>query len=236
MATKTQIMTELTSLGDASTKRTHMRHGAQEPCYGVKVQHLKVIQKRVKHDHPLALQLYKTGCMDAQYLASMICEPSQMTKAVLTEWVATANCQMISEYSVAWAAAESPIAWEIGQEWIKSNDPIVVAAGWQTLSCFVAITADDQLKLPAIKKLIQAIPKTIHGKSVRVVYTMNAFLISVGCYVESLTDEAVEIAERLGKVELDLGDNDCKVPVAKDTIEKAIKAGKVGKKRKTAYC
>ena len=236
MATKAEIMAELKSLGDANTKRTHIRHGAQEPCYGVKVQHLKVIQKRVKHDHPLALQLYKTGCADAQYLASMICEPAKMTTAVLDEWVTTANWHMVSEYSVAWAAAESPVAWEIGQEWIKSKDPVVAATGWQTLSCFVAITADDELKLPAIKKLIQSIPKAIKGQPVRIAYTMNGFLISVGSYVEPLSDAALDVAEKLGKVELDLGDNDCKVPLAKDYILKVIKAGKLGKKRKTAYC
>ncbi len=57
MATKTEILAELKSLGDANTKRTHVRHGAQEPCFGVKVQDLKAIQKRLKRDHKLALEL-----------------------------------------------------------------------------------------------------------------------------------------------------------------------------------
>ncbi len=217
MATKTEIMAELKSLGDATTKRTHVRHGAQEPCYGVKVQHLKDIQKRIKRDHKLALQLYKTGCADAQYLASLICDPAQMTKPVLDEWITTANWHMVSEYSVAWAAAESPVAWEIGQEWIQSTDPVLAAAGWQTLSLYLAITADDKLKLPAIKKLIQAVPKTIKSQPVRVAYTMNGFLIAVGSYVEALTDTALDIADKMGKVELDLGDNDCKYHWLKTT-------------------
>lgn len=229
-------MAELKALGDASTKRTHVRHGAQEPCYGVKVQHLKTIQKRIKQDHKLALALYKTGCSDAQYLASMICNPEEMNHDTLNEWVTSANWHMVSEYSVPWAASESPIAWEIGQEWIKSDNPVVVAAGWQTLSCYVAITADEQLKLSALKKLIQSIPKAIKGQPVRVAYTMNSFLISVGSYVEALTATAMDVAEKLGKVELDLGDNDCKVPMAKDYIQKVITMGRVGKKRKTAYC
>ncbi len=161
MATKTEIMTELKSRADATTKRTHVRHGAQEPCYGVKVGELKVIQKRIKRDHKLALELYKTGCSDAQYLASMICDPKLLTKADLDQWVTTANWFMVSEYSVPWAAAESPVAWEIGQEWIKSSEPVVAAAGWQTLSGYVAITPDEELKLPVLKKLIQSIPKAI---------------------------------------------------------------------------
>lgn len=236
MATKTEIMAELKSLGDANTKRTHMRHGTKEPCYGVKVQHLKTIQKRLKKDHKLALELYKTGCNDAQYLASLICDPRQMTVEVLDQWSTTANCPMISEYSVAWAASESPKAWDVAQAWIKSDNPTVIATGWQTLSCYVAITPDEQLKLPAIKKLLQSIPKAIKGQSDRVVYTMNGFVISVACYVVPLTDTAIEIAEKLGKVEVDMGDTDCKVPVAKEYIQKVINRGTIGKKRKTAYC
>jgi hypothetical protein len=34
-----------------------MTHGAQEPCLGVKVEDMKKIQKRVKMDYQLALDL-----------------------------------------------------------------------------------------------------------------------------------------------------------------------------------
>jgi 3-methyladenine DNA glycosylase AlkD len=37
--------------------------------FGVKIGDLKVIQKKVKKDHQLAMELFDTGIYDAMYLA-----------------------------------------------------------------------------------------------------------------------------------------------------------------------
>src|SRR5258707_3495862 len=60
--TAQDIVAELKKLGNAQTKKTWMAHGAQEPCLGVKVEDMKKIQKRVKMDYRLALDLY--ACRD----------------------------------------------------------------------------------------------------------------------------------------------------------------------------
>ena len=49
--TAKDIVAELKKLGSAQTKKTWMNHGAQEPCFGVKVADMKKIQKRVKKDY-----------------------------------------------------------------------------------------------------------------------------------------------------------------------------------------
>src|SRR5947209_7953223 len=49
-----------------------MKHGAREPFFGVKIEDLKKIQKRIKKDYQLALDLYATGISDAMYLAGLI--------------------------------------------------------------------------------------------------------------------------------------------------------------------
>ena len=45
-----KLVEELKSLGSETTKRVLMKHGAQEPFFGVKIEHLKKIQKRIKMD------------------------------------------------------------------------------------------------------------------------------------------------------------------------------------------
>jgi len=62
---------------------------------------------------------------------------------------------------------------------------------------------------------------------------MNGFVISVGTYVKPLLAEAKAVAGRLGKVEADMGDTACKIPLATEYIAKVETAGKVGQKRKT---
>jgi len=49
--TAKDILTELKGLGSDSIKKVLLKHGAREPFYGVKVEDLKKIQKRVKKDY-----------------------------------------------------------------------------------------------------------------------------------------------------------------------------------------
>jgi hypothetical protein len=65
---------------------------------------------------------------------------------------------------------------------------------------------------------------------------MNGFVIAVGCYVEPLLEKAKAAAKAIGKVEVDMGETACKVPLATEYIEKVERMGRVGKKRKTIKC
>src|SRR6266576_3911199 len=78
--TAKDIVAELKKLGTEQTKKMWLTHGAQEPCLGVKVEDMKKIQKRVKMDYQLALDLYDTGIADAMYLAGLIADDAKMTK------------------------------------------------------------------------------------------------------------------------------------------------------------
>lgn len=102
-----EIVAELKKLGTAQTKKTWMNHGAKEPCFGVKVEDLKKIQKRVKSDYQLALELFDTGIADAQYLAGLIADDAKMTKKDLQHLVENATWGMVCEYTVPWVASAS---------------------------------------------------------------------------------------------------------------------------------
>jgi 3-methyladenine DNA glycosylase AlkD len=234
--TAKDVLQELSTLGSPSIKKVLMNHGAKEPFYGVRVGDLKPIQKRIKKNHELALALYDSGVSDAMYLAGLIAEPAKMTKAQLQKWVKGAYWYMLSEYTVAWTASESPFAVELANEWIKSPKESIAATGWATYSSFVAITPDEDLDLDGIERLLARIPKDLADAPNRVRYTMNGFVISVGGYVTPLLSRAKAIAKAVGKVEVDMGGTACKVPDALSYIEKIEKKGRVGRKRKTAIC
>src|SRR4051794_20527479 len=99
-----EVVKELKSLGSESIKKVLIKHGAKEPFYGVKVEDLKKIQKRVKTDHKLALALYDTGISDAMYLAGLIADDAKMTKKDLHKWLKKASWGMVSDYTVPWVA------------------------------------------------------------------------------------------------------------------------------------
>ncbi|MPQ46725.1 DNA alkylation repair protein [Marinifilum sp. N1E240] len=234
--TKEEVLKELESYGNENTKRIFINHGAREPFFGVKVQDLKKIVKKIKKDYHLSLELFDSGNSDAMYLAGLIADESQMTKADLKKWAKGAYWYMISEYTVAWIASESQYGLELALEWIESDKKTIAAAGWSTLSNLMALKADDELDIQLLKDLLLRVKDTIHEQSNRVKYTMNGFVISVGAYVSELTDLSMQTAEKIGKVEVFMGKTSCKVPFAPEYLQKIIDKGRVGKKKKTARC
>ncbi|MEO6037610.1 MAG: DNA alkylation repair protein, partial [Saprospiraceae bacterium] len=160
----------------------------------------------------------------------------KISKQNLQHWVEHATWHMLSEYTVAWIAAESPYGWELGQEWIESDRESIAAAGWSTLSSWVTIRPDDQLDLQRLLALLDRVVATLPNAPNRVRYTMNGFVIACGISVAPLTEQAIDLARRLGKVQVNVGNTDCRVPDAAAYIQNAIDKGHHGKKKKMARC
>lgn len=234
--TAKEVLDEIKSYANESTKKVLMKHGAKEPFYGVKVEDLKKIQKKIKKDYQLALDIYDSGISDAMYLAGLIADEKKMTKANLNHWAKTASWHMISEYTVAWVAAESAYGHELALEWMKSKSENIAAAGWCTYANLLALLPDENLDKKEIQQLLKQVEKEIHVAPNRVKQTMNAFIIAVGAYVPDLTDTAIEVGKRIGAVTVDMGGTACKTPYSPDYIDKIMKRGAIGKKKKTVRC
>ena len=229
-------MKELEKKGSESIRKIFKNHGNSGSMYGVKISDLKVIQKKVKKDHELAMGLFATGNYDAMYLAGLIADESKMSKKDIQQWAEKSNSKGISEYTVAWVAAESEYGWELGMKWIDSLKENIASAGWNTLSGVIAMKPDNELDIATIKKLLQRVVKEIHSAPNRVRYTMNGFVIGVGAYIKELTKEAIEISKKNGDVYVDMEGTACKVPSAADYIKKIEARGSIGKKKKTVKC
>jgi 3-methyladenine DNA glycosylase AlkD len=234
--TAAEILKQLKPLGKDSYRKVLLNHGVKEPVFGVKIEDLKKIQKQVKKDYQLALDLYDTGVYDAMYLAGLVADDHKMTKRDLKHWVETANCAAVSEFTVPWVAAESMHGRELALEWIESKKESVASSGWATLSSLVAVKDDGELDLAELKQLLQRVQRTIHQQPNRVRHVMNAFVIAVGSYVCALTDVALQTGTKIGPVTVDMGGTSCKVPYVADQIQKVQKRGALGKKRKTTKC
>ncbi len=231
-----EIMTELKSLGSENIKKILLKHGVKEPFFGVKVEHLKVIQKRIKKDYHLANELYFTNNADAMYLAGLIANDEKMTKKDLQAWVKMAISNNINEYTVPWVTAGSNHGFELAMEWIDSKEEHIAVAGWSTLGGLVAIKPDNELNITVLKSLLARVEKNIHSSKNRERYAMNGFIIAVGAYVKELTKEASAVAVKVGSVTVDMNGTACKVPDAKAYINKIADKGLIGKKKKTVKC
>jgi len=230
-----QIVEELRGMGSESIRKVLLNHGAPEPVLGVRIGDMKPIQKRIGMDYQLALDLFDTGIYDAMYLAGLVADDAKMTRKDLNRWVKRAP-PVLQGSTVPWVAAGSPHGYAIALEWIESKDEKIAVAGWSTLSSLVSIKPDDELDLPALKRLLARVAKTIHNRPNRVRYAMNGFVIALASYVRDLSPAAVAAAKKIGKVSVDMGDTACAVPLATQYIKKVQARGGIGKKRKSAKC
>ncbi|MRG43712.1 DNA alkylation repair protein [Chitinophaga sp. SYP-B3965] len=231
-----EVLDAIKTYGSVSTKNTMMRHGCQEPIYGAKVGDLKLIQKKIKNDQALALSLYDSGVYEAMYLAGLVADGSMMTEKQLEQWVQHAKSPAISEYTVAWVAAEHPQGWKLALKWIDSSDEMIACSGWNTLSGIVSMRPDAELDIPKLQQLLKRVQAEIHTAQNRVRYSMNGFVIGVGTYVDVLTKEAMAVAKKVGVVSVNMGDTACKVPLAEDYINAARNRPGGVKKKKTTKC
>jgi 3-methyladenine DNA glycosylase AlkD len=231
-----EVMAELQSHGSESIKKILLKHGIKEPFFGVKVEHLKTIQKKTRTDYELAKGLYATGNADAMYLAGLITDDEKMTKAELQTWAEQAVSNNISEYTVPWVASGSQYGFQLGLEWINSDKEYIASAGWATLANIAVLRPDTDLNIPAYKELLQRVTETIHTADNRVRSRMNSFVITVGSYIAELTDEAIAAAKKMGKVTVNMDGTACKVPDAIEYINKLRDKGTIGKKKKAVKC
>ncbi|WP_045522716.1 DNA alkylation repair protein [Neobacillus niacini] len=231
-----EIMQKLQELGSDQTKQIYMNHGVKEPYFGVKIGDMKKLVKFVKKDHELALKLYESGNHDAMYLAGLSVNPKLISKETLQDWAQKAYWYMAAEYTVAGVTAESDYAIELAREWMKSEEEMIAVCGWSTYSNYLSITPDEKLDLAEISALLNRVKNSIHEERNRVRYVMNGFVISVGAYVTELSEEAKHVADYIGKVQVDVGNTACKVPLATEYIKKIEIKNRVGMKRKTCIC
>jgi 3-methyladenine DNA glycosylase AlkD len=238
MPTAASIMVELKKKGSAQAQKTYARHGmAVENTFGVSIADLKSTAKTIKGKQSLACELFETGKMEAMYLAALVADGKLMTAKQLDQWAEKAcSLPMIAEYSVPWVTVENPSACQLALKWMKSKKELVAAAGWCTYSGVVATTPDVALDLAEIEKLLGTVVKDIGSAANRVRHAMNGFVIGVGSYVKPLTKQAKATAKQIGAVIVDVGDTDCKIPVATAYIEKIESSGRLGQKRKTIRC
>ena len=231
-----EVMSELAAKGSEATKRLWVKHGAKEPFFGVKISNLKVIAKKLKGEQALALELYATGNGDAQYLAGIIVDGAKMTRARVQSWADQAAWRMISTSIVPVVASEHPDGFVLARAWIDSPQEHVAIAGWASLGALVSTMPDERLPMKELGALLDRVAKTLPGAPDRVRQAMNNFIICCGTYVAPLGDKAIAIARKVGKVEVDVGDTECKIPAAEAYIMKSRRGAPIAPKRKTVRC
>jgi hypothetical protein len=121
-------------------------------------------------------------------------------------------------------------------QWIDNKEEHIAVVGWATLAGVVSLKPDSELDLSTLSMLVKRVSSNIHHARNQEKQAMNGFLISVGSYVSSLSQEAIYTANKIGTLTVDKNGTACKVPLAAEYIKKATDKGSLNKKKKKLKC
>ena len=189
--TVAELMAELSGLADPRIAAVNSRHGDD---HAVNLTSLRAVAKRVRKNHPLALELWATGDSTARLLALLICRPKEFSASELDAMIRVARTRKVHDWLVSYVVMKGPHAEELRVAWLAGHDPVVASAGW-------ALTADRVVKKPEgldLPGLLDQIEAEMAGAHERLQWEMNSTLAQIGIENPDLRPRALEIGERLG--------------------------------------
>ncbi len=213
-----EVLQTLESLGTEQARKTYRRHGVKGPVYGVSYADQKLLAKRLKTDHGLALALWASGNHDARILALSVADPAQATDALLGDWLADLDNYVITD-ALSGYINKTTLAGVKMNAWMPSDDEWISSVGWNVLGW--QAMKDTMLPDSYFERYIQMIERDLHGSKNRTRYAMNNALIAIGMRNALLEGQAIEAATRIGKVIVDHGDTNCKTPEVASYIRHA---------------
>ncbi|MES2304592.1 MAG: DNA alkylation repair protein [Gemmatimonadota bacterium] len=218
--TAKEILATLKKLGKPQTAAIYRRHGASANVFGTLTSEIGKLQKKIKVDHALAMELWQTGNCEARILALQIADPARVTAADAERFITEGPARFLGGY-LSGLLARSPIALATMRSWMKSKDDAEREIGYQI---FGALLKDDPdtISDADAAKVLATIEKEIHRSPNWSRRAMNGSLISIGVYRPALRKDVVAAARRIGVVEVDHGETGCKTPDALSYIEKAV--------------
>lgn len=189
-----EALRQLESLGDEKMRAYNSKSGAGDKQFGVKHGDIRVLAKKIKADHKLAMSLWKTGNIDAQYLAILLIKPKDLSAKEVDRLVRSGTFHWVADWLTNYVVKQHPDKEALRQDWMATDDRWAARAGW-SLTAERVVKSPDGLDLPA---LLDRIESEMGNADPVVQWTMNSTLAEIGIHAPRLRKRAIAIGEKLG--------------------------------------
>jgi 3-methyladenine DNA glycosylase AlkD len=190
-----EILAQLESLGDEARRKHNAKAGAPDNQFGVKLGDLRALAKKLKTNHALALELWETGNVEAQLLATLIMKPKELPAKELDKLTRSTTCSQVADWLNSYVVAEHPEKDALREKWMKDKDRWAARAGWNLTASRINKKNAGDLDLEA---LLDRIEKEMPKAKPEVQWTMNNTLGAIGIHHPKLRKRAVAIGEKIG--------------------------------------
>jgi 3-methyladenine DNA glycosylase AlkD len=192
--TLNEVLAKLEALGDEKVRRINHRNGADGDQFGVKLGDIRKLAAKIKHDRALALDLWKTGNLDARLLAILILTPKDLAATEVDRMVRSAKVPQLADWLSAYVIKEHPDKEALRVKWMATDDPWAARAGWSLTAGRVS-RSPEGLDLTALLDRVEAEMPTAHTATQ---WTMNNCLAAIGINHPRQRKRAVALGEAMG--------------------------------------
>jgi 3-methyladenine DNA glycosylase AlkD len=192
--TLNDALKQLRALGNAKVRAQNARHGAGDNQFGVSLGDTRKLAKKIRTDHGLALALWESGNVDAQFLAALLVQPKKLSAKEMDRMVRSVSFVRVADWLNAYVVRQHPDKEALRRDWMATDDRWAARAGWDLTAERVA-KSPDGLDVPA---LLARIESEMAGAAPEVQWTMNNTLATIGIHFPKLRKQAIAIGEKLG--------------------------------------
>ena len=189
-----ETLEQLKALGSEKVRAQNAKHGAGDNQFGVSLGDIRTLAKKIRTDHPLALSLWKTGNVDAQFLATLLMQPKKLSASELDRTVRSLTFVRVADWLIAYVVRQHPDKESLRQEWMTADDRWAARAAWDLTAERVG-KSPDGLDLPA---LLARLESEMASADPEVQWTMNNTLATIGIHFPKHRKRAIAIGEKLG--------------------------------------
>ena len=182
------------ALGNAKVRAQNAKSGAGDNQFGVSLGDIRVLAKKIRTDHPLALSLWETGNADAQFLATLLIQPKKLSAREMDRLVRSVAFVRVADWLNAYVVRQHPDKEALRRDWMATDDRWAARAGWDLTAERIA-KSPDGLDLPA---LLARIESEMADADPEVQWTMNNTLAGIGIHFPKHRKRVIAIGERLG--------------------------------------
>lgn len=170
-----------------------------ESALGITIVTLRKIAKEIGTNHQLALDLWASGIHEARLLATIIDNPSEVTKSQMNKWVKDFNSWDICDQCCNNLFRKTPYVKECLFKWVKNKRDFTRRAGFVLMA--VQAVHDKSLTNSEIKEYFPIIMEYSTDDRNFVKKAVNWALRQIGKRNLELNKEAIKICDILLEVE-----------------------------------
>ena len=189
-----EILTTLKSMHNEKTFAHNTKLGAGKNQFGVKLGDIRTVANKIKADHVLALDLWKTENVEARLLATLVIQPRKLSTKELDDMVKSITFVQEADWFNSYVLKDHPQKESLREPWMASKNVWAARAGWSLTSGRIARDPEG-LDITALLDHIEThMPKAPN----EVQWTMNTALAQIGIHFPKLRKRAIDIGEALG--------------------------------------